>query len=201
MKATAGKTNNLLSWNKIPSADGYRIYGGECGSTMKLIKTVSAGTQSWNHSGLKAGKAYRYCVKAYRIVNGTETVTKTSNTVHSITASSKFTNAKSVTVSETSVALQVGESKNLGAKVVAADANRTLLTSYSRACIQVRQQQSGNRFKGWNRHCSWKRNLPHLRDSRKRSIRNCNSNCKIKRFELSAEKQMVNGHWNRGDSP
>ena len=128
MKATAGKTNNLLSWNKIPSADGYRIYGGECGSTMKLIKTVSAGTQSWNHSGLKAGKAYRYCVKAYRIVNGTETVTKTSNTVHSITASSKFTNAKSVTVSETSVALQVGESKNLGAKVVAADANRTLLT-------------------------------------------------------------------------
>ncbi len=128
MKATAGKTNNLLSWNKIPSADGYRIYGGECGAAMKLIKTVSADTQSWNHSGLKAGKAYRYCVKAYRIVNGTETVTKTSNTVHSITASSKFTNAKSVTVSETSVALQVGESKNLGAKVVAADANRTLLT-------------------------------------------------------------------------
>ena len=127
MKATAGKTNNLLSWNKIPSADGYRIYGGECGSTMKLIKTVSAGTQSWNHSGLKAGKAYRYCVKAYRIVNGAETVTKTSNTVHSITASSKFTNAKSVTVSETSVALQVGESKNLGAKAVAADASRTLL--------------------------------------------------------------------------
>ena len=128
MKATAGKRNNLLSWNKIPSADGYRIYGGECGAAMKLIKTVSADTQSWNHSGLKAGKAYRYCVKAYRIVNGTETVTKTSNTVHSITASSKFTNAKSVTVSETSVALQVGESKNLGAKVVAADANRTLLT-------------------------------------------------------------------------
>ena len=128
MKATAGKTNNLLSWNKIPSADGYRIYGGECGAAMKLIKTVSADTQSWNHSGLKAGKAYRYCVKAYRIVNGTETVTKTSNTVHSITASSKFTNAKSVTVSETSVTLQVGESKNLGAKVVAADANRTLLT-------------------------------------------------------------------------
>lgn len=128
MKATAGKTNNLLSWNKIPSADGYRIYGGECGAAMKLIKTVSADTQSWNHSGLKAGKAYRYCVKAYRIVNGTETVTKTSNTVHSITASSKFTNAKSVTVSETSVALQVGESKNLGAKAVAADANRTLLT-------------------------------------------------------------------------
>ena len=128
MKATAGKTNNLLSWNKIPRADGYRIYGGECGAAMKLIKTVSADTQSWNHSGLKAGKAYRYCVKAYRIVNGTETVTKTSNTVHSITASSKFTNAKSVTVSETSVALQVGESKNLGAKAVAADANRTLLT-------------------------------------------------------------------------
>ena len=128
MKATAGKRNNLLSWNKIPSADGYRIYGGECGAAMKLIKTVSADTQSWNHSGLKAGKAYRYCVKAYRIVNGTETVTKTSNTVHSITASSKFTNAKSVTVSETSVALQVSESKNLGAKVVAADANRTLLT-------------------------------------------------------------------------
>ena len=128
MKATAGKTNNLLSWNKIPSADGYRIYGGECGAAMKLIKTVSADTQSWNHSGLKAGKAYRYCVKTYRIVNGTETVTKTSNTVHSITASSKFTNAKSVTVSETSVTLQVGESKNLGAKVVAADANRTLLT-------------------------------------------------------------------------
>lgn len=128
MKATAGKTNNLLSWNKIPSADGYRIYGGECGAAMKLIKTVSADTQSWNHSGLKAGKAYRYCVKAYRIVNGTKTVTKTSNTVHSITTSSKFTNAKSVTVSETSVTLQVGESKNLGAKVVAADANRTLLT-------------------------------------------------------------------------
>ena len=127
MKATAGKRNNLLSWNKIPSADGYRIYGGECGAAMKLIKTVSAGTQSWNHSGLKAGKAYRYCVKAYRIVNGTETVTKTSNTVHSITASSKFTNAKSVTVSKTSVALQVGESKNLGAKAVAADASRTLL--------------------------------------------------------------------------
>lgn len=94
MKATAGKTNNLLSWNKIPSADGYRIYGGECGAAMKLIKTVSADTQSWNHSGLKAGKAYRYCVKAYRIVNGTETVTKTSNTVHSITASSQVYECK-----------------------------------------------------------------------------------------------------------
>ena len=200
MKATAGKTNNLLSWNKIPSADGYRIYGGECGSTMKLIKTVSAGTQSWNHSGLKAGKAYRYCVKAYRIVNEAETVTKTSNTVHSITASSKFTNAKSVTVSETSVTLQVGESKNLRAKAVAADANRTLLPHTAELVYKSSSSKVATVSKDGSVHCSWKRKLPHLCDSRKRSIRNCNSNCKIKRFELSAEKQMVNGHWNRGDS-
>ena len=127
LQASAGKTSNKLSWNKVPSASGYMVYGALCGNSFKLLKTVSAASTSWTQNGLASGKGYRYRVKAYRIVNGQKVVQKTSNEVHSATLGGKYTNVKSISVNEKNVTLKAGASKKIIVKAVLNNAKGTLL--------------------------------------------------------------------------
>ena len=127
LQALAGKTSNKLSWNKIPSASGYMVYGAPCGKSFKLLKTISATGTGWTQSGLASGKPYRYCVKAYRIVNGKKVVLKTSNEVHSVTAGGKYTNVKSISVNPKSMTLKAGATRKITGKVVLSNSKGILL--------------------------------------------------------------------------
>ncbi len=59
---SASTTSVSLTWNKIPTADGYEIYRN--GS---LVKTVTDGaTVSYKDTGLKTGATYKYEVRMYK---------------------------------------------------------------------------------------------------------------------------------------
>lgn len=55
-----------LSWNEVAAAQGYQIYRAEGSGSYKKIKTIStAGTRSYEDSGVTPGKVYNYKVRAY----------------------------------------------------------------------------------------------------------------------------------------
>lgn len=60
-----------ISWNKVPGADGYRIYLYDS-SKKKYTKLITRNSRvkSVLHKGLKAGKTNSYRIRAYRKVNG-----------------------------------------------------------------------------------------------------------------------------------
>ena len=60
-----------ISWNRVPGADGYRLYlYDSCKKKYTKLITRNSKVKSVLHRGLKAGKTYRYKVRAYRKVNG-----------------------------------------------------------------------------------------------------------------------------------
>lgn len=62
---------NKVSWKKVSGASGYRIYRGNSrnGKYSKVKTITNSKTTSWQNTGLKAGKAYYYKVRAYRTVS------------------------------------------------------------------------------------------------------------------------------------
>ncbi|MCD8076954.1 MAG: Ig-like domain-containing protein [Lachnospiraceae bacterium] len=131
LKGTATKTKNTLKWNKIPGADGYVIYGAKCGSdTYKKLKTItSSKTTSWTRKSLKANSAYKYYVKAYRLVNGKKKFIKKSNLIHLSTKGGKYTNVSKVkitNVTDSKLTLKVGKTKTLKVKTTLAETKKVL---------------------------------------------------------------------------
>lgn len=60
-----------ISWKVVPGANKYQVYIYDP-SKKKYVLRLTKGSQvkSVMHRGLKAGKTYRYKVRAYRVVNG-----------------------------------------------------------------------------------------------------------------------------------
>lgn len=60
-----------ISWKVVPGADKYQLYIYDS-SKKKYVLRLTKGSQvkSVMHSGLKAGKTYRYKIRAYKIVSG-----------------------------------------------------------------------------------------------------------------------------------
>lgn len=115
------KTSLVLSWNKIKKADGYDIFFIKCAKgSLKKVKTIkNNSTTTWTKKGLKKNAAYKARVKAYVIKSGKKTYIKTSPVVHAYTSggTKKYTNAKSVTVSKTSITLKKGKTYTIKATV------------------------------------------------------------------------------------
>lgn len=121
LKGAAGKNSIRLNWNQISNADGYEIYGSRCGGTYsyKKIKTITKGTTTtWTQSKLKAATAYKYYIKAYKLVNGRKLYLRTSKTSHVVTAGGRYTNAKSVTTTFTDITLAKGKTQQISARVI-----------------------------------------------------------------------------------
>ena len=113
-----GKKAISLSWNKMSGADGYRIYGTECGKKSRLKKTVSKNTLKWTEKKLKAGTYYKYYVVAYKKVNGKETVLAKSDVMHVATNGKGYGYAKKISLKSTSLTLKKGKSAYIKASLV-----------------------------------------------------------------------------------
>lgn len=118
-KMTAVKKTKLkFTWNREPLADGYEIYFAKCNSGdskngYKLAKTITRNTTtSWTKTGLKKYSSYKAYVKAYKMINGKKKYIAVSCTLHGFTGnrSSKYCNAKKVTLAKKSVTIAAGAS-------------------------------------------------------------------------------------------
>ncbi len=118
LRVKTAKTTASLTWNKVKSADGYKIYGTQCnGQQAKLIDTVKAGSTTWKQKGLKKATHYKYQVVAYKITNGKKVTLAKSDVMHAVTAGGKYGNAKKVTVNKAQVSVAAGKSFTLKVKV------------------------------------------------------------------------------------
>ena len=129
---TAKGSNGLaLTWNKIDGVGGYDVFFVKCGKApFKKVKTIKGNkTFKWTKRGLKKGKAYRAYVKAWVMEGGKKKYVKTSLSVHAYTSggTSKYTNAKSVTVKKARVSLKVGKTHKIKAKVTKLKAGKKLM--------------------------------------------------------------------------
>ena len=113
-----------VSWTKTKGADGYRIYGNQCGkkSSPKYIKTVKKGTKAVitkiGKRKLKSNAPYKFYVRPYKKINGKKKNIGKSNTVHVLMrADSRHANASSVSVKKKSVKLKKGKTEAIKAKV------------------------------------------------------------------------------------
>lgn len=124
---TATKTTNVLKWTKVSDADGYVIYGNKCnsnGETYKMVQQVvikDNATTTWTDKNLASGTHYKYCIKAYKLVDGKKVWLAKSKVVHTTTTGGNYGNAKSVKVNKTAVSLTVGKNFTIKAEQVVKD--------------------------------------------------------------------------------
>lgn len=70
----ASTTAVNVKWSKVSGASGYYVYcstESTSGSWSKIATVKGGSTVTYKHTGLTAGKAYCYTVRAYRTVNNT----------------------------------------------------------------------------------------------------------------------------------
>ena len=88
------KTTQRLTWGKVEGTDGYEIYVAPRNTKnktyrLKLRRTVKSTRTGYTVKGLKHGTAYRYVVKAYRIVDGKKVYVARSATIRVTTKGNK----------------------------------------------------------------------------------------------------------------
>ena len=114
-----------LSWTKTKGADGYRIYGNQCGkkSTPKYLKTVKKETKTTitkiGKRKLKSKGSYKFYVRPYQKCEQTRKRTlENLNMAHVLMrAGSRYANASSVSVKKKSITLKKGRTAVIKAKV------------------------------------------------------------------------------------
>lgn len=140
LRVKTAKTTASLTWNKVKSADGYKIYGTQCnGQQAKLIATVKAGSTTWNQKGLKKATHYKYQVVAYKNTNGKKVTLSKSDVMHAVTTGGKYGNAKKVTVNKEQVSIVEGKSFTLKVKVT----NTTKNVKYHVSAVRYKSSNSG----------------------------------------------------------
>ena len=121
-RAQKQTTNTVkLKWNKVAGADGYLIYGNQCGKGKRYKKLKDVTKTSFTQKKLKKGTYYKYMVLAYKNVGNTKVTIAASKTIHAVTKGGKYGVAKKVTVNKSKVSLKVGNTFKLKAKEIKAD--------------------------------------------------------------------------------
>ena len=115
LKASGKKKSVKLTWKKVKEADGYILYGAQCGEKMKEIKKLGASKKSYTQKELKKAKYYKYMVVAYKNENGKQIPIATSTSVHAVTKGRKYASPTKVTVKTKAITLKKGKSKNIKA--------------------------------------------------------------------------------------
>ena len=117
---TSKEKSVTLRWNTVKDADGYMIYGAECGNNSKyrLLRTVRGNVNSWTHTGLKKATYYRYSVVAYRNINKKKVTIAQTYSMHIATTGTKHAYARNLQVNRTNVVLNRGKRTALRTKVI-----------------------------------------------------------------------------------
>lgn len=117
---TSKEKSVTLRWNTVKDADGYMIYGAECGDNSKyrLLRTVRGNVNSWTHTGLKKATYYRYSVVAYRNINKKKVTIAQTYSMHIATTGKKHAYARNLQVNRTNVVLNRGKRTALRTKVI-----------------------------------------------------------------------------------
>ncbi|ROR28228.1 GH43 family beta-xylosidase [Mobilisporobacter senegalensis] len=114
-KIKVGKTNNVLSWEKVEGATKYIVYACKTGSSKYTkIATINAGKKlSFTHKNVK-GKSYKYYIQAYGKNDAGKTVKlMQSDTMQTISSKDKktfymTTNMKVAKINSTGEIIVVG---------------------------------------------------------------------------------------------
>lgn len=118
------RNSSTLVWNKVKEADGYVLYGAQCNANGKVYKIKKLATIKDNSTitykakGLKSGTYYKYCVAAYKLVDGRQVITAKSKVIHVATSSGKYENYKAVKVNKAKVELKAGKTYTIKATQV-----------------------------------------------------------------------------------
>lgn len=108
------KNSQTLTWNTIPDAEYYKVYGTKCDTSYVFLKNVR-GT-SWTRTGLKKKNYYKYYVVAINKNGSKEVQIEKSISVHATTTGGTKKNPTKVTVKNTKN-IKLNKSSSLGAKV------------------------------------------------------------------------------------
>lgn len=124
------KTSDKITWTKVKGADGYVVYYGKCGKSMKKIASTKK-SLSTVKKHLAKGKSYKYQVKAYKVVDGKKVVIAKSFKMHAIANgyNSKYTDAKSVKVADSSITIKLNKSKKIKPSLTKYKSGKKFLSS------------------------------------------------------------------------
>ena len=129
--ASSAKVGNRqvgMSWKKVEGADGYEVYASTCDGKNNFKRVADTKKLSYTHKKLSNSKAYKYYIRAYKLVNGKKVYLKKTVTIHVALKEQKYTNAKAVTLSKKSYELKAGQKVQIKAKTVKENAKKKLLT-------------------------------------------------------------------------
>ena len=107
------KTSVKLTWKKVSGANGYIIYGAASGKKNKMQLVADVTGSSYTVKGLKAGKSYKYVVRAYKLVHGDKRIMEVSKTIHVTTKGGKYGNPTSITNVKSRVNVKKGKKLTL----------------------------------------------------------------------------------------
>jgi len=126
VKADAKKAK--VTWKKVSDADRYAVYCTECGKKFSKTNRTITAKKSFILKKLSKKKTYKVKVVAQKKRNGKYAQVGDSYILHFVTADNKrYTNPKSVSVRQKSVALEAGGTKVLRTAVKKAVNKKALL--------------------------------------------------------------------------
>lgn len=109
------KNAQTLSWNAIPGAEYYKVYGTKCGTSYVFLKNVT-GT-SWKRTGLKKATYYKYYVVAINKNGSKEVQIEKSISIHGTTTGGSKKNPTKITAKAKTSSIKVGKSSTLKTSV------------------------------------------------------------------------------------
>ncbi|MDE6435637.1 MAG: Ig-like domain-containing protein, partial [Lachnospiraceae bacterium] len=123
-----------LTWKKVKGADGYQVYAAKCGKAnkLKLVNDTKKGS-TYTQKKLKKGTAYKYVVRAYKVIDGKKITIAASKSIHAFTDGGKYGNTKSVKVNKSKVSLKKGKTYKLKASEVKA---KKALKKHRKICYE-----------------------------------------------------------------
>ena len=111
-KGTArSKKEITLTWNKVPGATQYVIYGNPCGKKKAYRKLASVTENSWSYKNCKKGTYYKFIVAA---VDSGRTLSL-SKTVHVAAKGGSWGNCRKVVLSKKSLKVKKGKTQTIKA--------------------------------------------------------------------------------------
>lgn len=114
-----------LSWKQVSGADGYVLYGAQCNTKdhrykLKAIAAIKDGSKTtYTNKKLKSGTYYKYCIRAYKLIDGKKVWLAKSKVIHVTTKGGKYGNAKAVEVNKGNITLKQGKTFAIKAKQIA----------------------------------------------------------------------------------